>query len=146
MQKRTKTAASRAPVPMCAALAPFLSACRQQTPFNHDKDFIFASLKLGGRRPLSGQTLKADFVKPAAVSLGLVARTERFGWHCFRHSLSTWANHAAKDITVSQTLLRHAKPDMAVVSTQGSFERALDAQRLYISQLLATKAGFEAIQ
>jgi hypothetical protein len=27
----------------------------------------------------------------------------------FRHSLSTWANDTTKDITVSQTMLRHAK-------------------------------------
>lgn len=146
MQNRTKTKASKAPVPMCEALAAVLTEWRQQTPYNSDEDFIFASLKLNGRRPLWGQTLNADFVKPAAVFLGLVAKDERFGWHCFRHSLSTWVNDATKDITVSQTLLRHSKPDMTAVYTHGNFEKALDAQRQYMSQLLAAKAVSEVVQ
>jgi integrase len=146
LQKRTKTAASKAPVPMCEDLAAFLSEWRQRTPFNQDGDFIFASPKLGGRLPLWGQTLNADFVKPAAVTLGLVAKGERFGWHCFRHSLSTWANDSTKDITVSQTLLRHAKPEMTAVYTHGNFEKALAAQRQYMCQLLASKPTPEAVQ
>jgi hypothetical protein len=46
--------------------------------------------------------MNAKFVKPAANALGLVAEDECFGWHRFRHSLSTWANERTKDITVSQ--------------------------------------------
>jgi integrase len=131
---------------MCEALAAFLADRRQQTPYGNDEDFIFASLKLNGRRPLWGQTLNADFVKPASVSLGLIAKGERFGWHCFRYSLSTWANDVTKDITVSQTLLRHSKPDMTAVYTHGNFARALDAQRQYMSQLLATESVSEVVQ
>ena len=146
IQMRTKTKASKAPIPMCEALAAFLAAWRQQTLFNKDEDFIFASPKMNGRRPLWGQTLNAGFVKPAAVSLGLVVEGERFGWHCFRHSLSTWANDATKDITVSQTLLRHAKPDMTAVYTHGNFPKALDAQRQYMEQLLSAKSASEVPQ
>jgi site-specific recombinase XerC len=80
------------------------------------------------------------------VSLGLVAEGERFGWHCFRDSLSTWANDATKDITVSQTLLRHSKPEMTAVYTHGNFPKALDAQRQYMEQLLAAKPASEAAQ
>jgi site-specific recombinase XerC len=56
--------------------------------------------------------MNAKFVRPAALALGLglVAKDECFGWHRFRHSLSTWPNETTKDITVSQTMLRHAKP------------------------------------
>jgi integrase len=146
IQKRTKTKASSAPVPMCEALATFLAEWRRQTPFNQDEDFIFASPKLYGKLPLWGQTLNADFVKPAAVALGLVTEGARFGWHRFRHSLSTWANDATKDITVSQTLLRHAKPDMTAHYTHGDFPKALDAQRQYMEQLLAAKPASEATQ
>jgi integrase len=90
--KRTKTKASKAPVPMCEALAKTLSEFRQQTEYSKDEDLVFASPTLVGIRPLWGQTMNADFVKPAAVALGLVSEGERFGWHRFRHSLSTWAN------------------------------------------------------
>ncbi len=69
----------------------------------------------------------AQFVRPAGIELGLVAEGEHFGWHRFRHSLSTWANETTKDITVSQTMLRHAKPDMTAVYTHGNFGRALES-------------------
>ena len=77
-----------------------------------DEDFVFASPTLKGKQPLWGQTMNAQFVKPAGIELGLVAEGEHFGWHRFRHSLSTWASDTTKDITVSQTMLRHAKADM----------------------------------
>ena len=131
---------------MCQALAAFLTEWRQQTQYNRDEDFIFASPKLNGKQPIWGQTMNANFVKPAAVDLGLVAKDERFGWHRFRHSLSTWANETTKDITVAQTLLRHNKPDMTAVYTHGNFEKALDAQRQYMDQLLAAKPASEFAQ
>jgi hypothetical protein len=49
-----------------------------------------------------------------------------------------------KDITVSQTLLRHSKPEMTAVYTHGNFDKALEAQRKYMEQLLATKPASEA--
>lgn len=146
IQHRTKTLASKAPVPMCEALATYLAEWRQQTLYNKDEDFIFASPTLSGKQPLWGQTMNADFVKPAALALGLIAKDERFGWHRFRHSLSTWANEITEDITVSQTLLRHSKPAMTAVYTHGNFDKALEAQRKYMEQLLATKPASEATQ
>jgi integrase len=139
IQKRTKTKASNAPVPMCKALSVALTEWRRQTPYHRDEDFLFASDTVQGKQPLWGQTMNNHFVKPAAVALGFVAQTERFGWHNFRHSLSTWANEATKDITVSQTLLRHSKPETTALYTHGNFEKALEAQRQYMQQLLAMK-------
>jgi hypothetical protein len=143
---RTKTKASKAPVPMCEALAAMLQQWRQETPYSTDEDFVFASPALSGKLPMWGQSMNADFVKPAAIALQLVAEGERFGWHCFRHSLSTWANEATKDITVSQTMLRHAKPDTTGIYTHGNFSKALDAQREYMQELLAMKPASEAAQ
>ena len=92
------------------------------------------------------QTMNAKFVKPAAIGLGLAAEGERFGWHRFRHSLSTWANETTKDITISQTMLRHAKPDTTAIYTHGNFGKALDAQRVYMEQLLKMKPASESTQ
>jgi integrase len=144
--KRTKTKASKAPVPMCEALATTLSEFRQQTEYDKDEDFIFASAALKGKQPLCDQTMNAQFVKPAAVELGLVDKSERVGWHRFRHSLSTWANETTKDITVSQTMLRHAKPDTTAIYTHGNFGKALDAQRMYMEQLLRMRPASESTQ
>jgi hypothetical protein len=44
----------------------------------------------------------------------------------------------------SQTLLRHSKPEMTAVYTHGNFDKALEAQRKYMEQLLATKPVSEA--
>ena len=41
---------------------------------------------------------------------------------------ATLGTVAAKDITVSQTMLRHAKPDTTAIYTHGNFGKALDAQ------------------
>jgi integrase len=144
--KRTKTSASKAPVPTCEALATTLNELRQQASYNKDEDFVFASLNRNGKQPLWGQTMNAKFVKPAAIELGLVAEGERFGWHRFRHGLSTWANETTKDITVSQTMLRHAKPDTTAIYTHGNFGKALDAQRVYMEQLLRMKPASESTQ
>jgi integrase len=143
---RTKTKASKAPVPMCEALATTLNEWHQQTEHSRDEDFVFASPTLNGKQPLWGQTVNAQFVKPAAIKLGLVAEDERFGWHHLRHSLSTWANETTKDITISQTMLRHAKPDTTAIYTHGNFGKALEAQRLYMDRLLKMKPATESTQ
>jgi integrase len=131
---------------MCEALAAMLTELRKRSPYSGDGDFVFASPYLDGKQPLWGQTMNAKFVKPAAIGLGLAAEGERFGWHRFRHSLSTWANETTKDITVSQTMLRHAKPDTTAIYTHGNFGKALDAQRTYMDQLLKMKPASESTQ
>ena len=137
--------ASKAPVPTCDALAAKLTELGHETPYCGDEDFVFSSPYLHGNQPLWGQTMNARFVKPAAIELGLSSEG-RFGWHCFRHSLSTWANEATKDITVSQTMLRHAKPDTTAIYTHGNFEKALDAQRRYMDRLFKMKPTTESTQ
>ena len=77
--------------------------------------------------------MNANFVKPGAIKLKLVTEGERFGWHPFRHSLSRWPNETTKDVTVSHTMLRHAKPDTTAIYTHGNFGKALDAQRVHRS-------------
>lgn len=54
---------------MCEDLAAAWRRWREQTPYHREEDFIFASPTLGGKQPLWGQTLNADFVQPAAMGL-----------------------------------------------------------------------------
>jgi site-specific recombinase XerC len=105
-----------------------------------------ASLNRDGKQSLWWQTMNAKVVKPAAIELGLVLEGERSGWHRFRHSLSSWENETTKDITASQTMLRHAKRDTTAIYTHGNFGKALDAQRVYIEQLLRMKPASESTQ
>jgi site-specific recombinase XerC len=131
---------------MCEALARTLNELCQQTKYSRDEDCVFASPTLEGKRLLRGQTINAHFVKPGAVALGPVSESQRFDWHHFRHSLSTWANETTKDITVSQTMLRHAKPDTTAIYRHGNFGKALDAQCLYMEQLLRMKSASKSTQ
>ncbi len=48
--------------------------------------------------------------------------------------------------TVSQTMLRHAKPDTTAIYTHGNFGKALEAQRVYMDQLLRMKPASESAQ
>jgi hypothetical protein len=56
------------------------------------------------------------------------------------------ADETTKDITVSQTMLRHAKPDSTAIYTHGNFDKAVDAQRMYLDQLLKMKPATESTQ
>jgi hypothetical protein len=48
----------------CCAIA----ACRQQTPYSKDSDFVFPSFKLHGKQPRLGSMIVQDYIRPAAVS------------------------------------------------------------------------------
>ena len=67
---RTKTKASKAPVPMCESLAANLAELRQQTEYGKDDDFVFASPALNGKQPLWGQTMNAQFIKTSCNRVG----------------------------------------------------------------------------
>ncbi len=43
-------------------------------------------------------------------------------------------------------MLRHAKPDTTAIYTHGNFGKALDAQRVYMEQLLRMKPASESTQ
>ena len=63
-----------------------------------------------------------------------------------RRGTATLGTVAAKDITVSQTMLRHAKPDTTAIYTHGNFGKALDAQRVFMKQPLRMKPASESTQ
>ena len=143
----TKTKSSKADVPMCAVLAEFLRNWRRLTPYHRDTDYVFASDKLKGSKPRTGQMVNRHYLKPAAVAAGIIKEGERFGFHSLRHSLSTWVNTNLKDVKIAQTLLRHSTPDI----TAGKYihsvpEENLKAQAQYVALLLAAKPASEAKQ
>jgi integrase len=133
----TKTKASKANVPMCAALAQFLQTWRSQSPYHRESEFVFASDKLSGKKPRTGQMINQCYVKPAAIAAGIITPGERFGFHSLRHSLSTWVSNATKDVKVVQTLLRHSSPDITVGTYIHAIpEENLKAQGQYMSAMM----------
>jgi hypothetical protein len=43
-------------------------------------------------------------------------------------------------------MLRHSKPDTNAIYTHGNFDKALNAQRVYMDQLLKMKPASESTQ
>lgn len=93
----TKTRRSEGYVPMHPALAQFLLAWKEQTPYAKETDFIFPSLKAQGRVPVSPSVFIADHLRPAANAAGIqIPDGYRFGLHNLRHSLSSWLVNKGK--------------------------------------------------
>jgi integrase len=102
----TKTDASKKPVPLHPVVLGALTTWRGISPFAGRHDFLFASLRKNGEKPLSPDSLLAKSIKPAVKRAGI---TKQIGWHSFRHSLATWLRQIGVDVKVAQELMRHTK-------------------------------------
>jgi integrase len=102
----TKTEASRKPVPLHPSVVKCLAAWREESLYCAEGDFIFASVRLGGKQPLSPDTLLKKVIRPALRRAGITDKS--IGWHSFRHSLATNLRAAGVDLKTAQELLRHA--------------------------------------
>jgi integrase len=109
-----KTGRSKAPVACHSTLLHFLSEWRRISPHASDNDWIFPSLKMHGRIPMSAGIFVTDYLRPAALKIGIaIPDDQRFGLHSFRSSLATWMVSVAKtDLKTAQGSLRHANPQV----------------------------------
>ena len=53
---------------MVTGLAALMETWRTETMYSSDTDFIFPSIKLGGRQPRTGGIMVTDYIHPAAVA------------------------------------------------------------------------------
>jgi integrase len=119
-ETKMKTKASRKGMEMLPALAAALLIWRENTPYNQDGDWVFASPFTNGKRPYWPDSALKDHVKPAAVAAGI---TKRVTWHTFRHSLASFLGQQGEEVKTVQELLRHATSRITVdVYQQGSTE------------------------
>jgi integrase len=89
-------------------LADFMKRWKQQTLYPQPQDWVFPSLKLRGRKPRAANMLVEDYLRPAAVRTGVLAKTDtfRFGFHNLRHSLASFLVRTKTDPKTVQALLR----------------------------------------
>jgi integrase len=108
---KTKTDASDGYVPMHPLLTSHLEGWRGHTPYSQEADFVFPSLKLNGKVPLSASIFAKKYLRPAAIKAGVqIAKGQRFGLHNLRHSLSNWlVNKAKVEPKTVQGILRHSR-------------------------------------
>ena len=115
-----KTKASKGPVPLHPLLAEFLLSWKQKTPYSQPSDWVFASLRLNGKKPRVANMLVEDYLRPAAAKAGILSShrddcgrlmeddSRRFGFHNLRHSLASFLVRIRTDPKTVQTLLRHS--------------------------------------
>ena len=105
-----KTEESREPVVIGERTTEFLHEWHRQTPYAGKSDWVFASSKLRGKRPISGSQFVKDYIRPRFVEHGLIdpEYSGRAGLHAFRHSLATvLIVEESVDPKTAQSILRH---------------------------------------
>jgi integrase len=105
-----KTSSSAKPVPLHPILADVVGQWHRETPYHRPADWVFASARLKGKQPREGCQLVKNYVRPAAVKLGILKKNDnsRFGLHNLRHSLATAMVASGEDVKTVQGILRHA--------------------------------------
>lgn len=148
LQEGAKTKLSKSKVIMHAILAALLNAWRRETMYADDDDFVFASEKLGGEQPRSGSMLVEDYLRPAAIAAGII-KTEngkifggegeaikRFGFHSFRHSLTSWLMANGENPQVVRAMLRWTSLNMLWHYSHGFSQQKLEAQGAVLEKLV----------
>ena len=112
-------------------LAQYLKEWRKESLYPSDSDWVFPSYRCKGKIPLSASTCGKDYLRPAAVSAGVIKADEnvRFGWHNLRHSLATYFGSQEVPVQVIQKMLRHKKLEMTLHYTHGVNKQHTDAQK-----------------
>lgn len=118
-----KSTASRKPVPLHPLVLEALLEWKRQSFYRADADFLFASLRLKGAKPLAPDNLLKRYIRPAIQRAGIEGKI--IGWHNFRHSLATNLRAMGVDVKVAQELLRHAN----VRTTLDIYTRAVSQQK-----------------
>lgn len=117
----TKTEASRKPVPLHPTVAKTLSFWRTQTLYPADSDFVFPSIRLNGKKPVTPDMVLKKTIRPALERAGI--RDKVIEWHSFRHSLATNLRAAGVDLKTAQELLRHANSRITLGCTREPYRR-----------------------
>ena len=121
-----KTEASRKPIPMESVLAESLASLKQQSPYNHPNDWVFASPRVKGERPYWPDSALSKVVRRAAARAAI---TKHIGWHTFRHTYATLLTANGEDIKTVQESLRHASSRITLdVYAQGISSTKRQAQ------------------
>ena len=153
IQDGAKTKLSRSRVEAPKLLLDALSAWRGETVYAHDHDFVFPSEKLGGKQPRSGSQLVEDYLRPAAIRVGVIREEDgitsgpdgeevkRFGFHTFRHSLATCLMDEQENPAVVQAIMRHSKMDMTLYYSHSRRSAKRAAQERVLQRLVVPAAA-----
>jgi len=100
----TKSEASAQPLPMHPGLKDGLLEWRSQSLYNQPEDFVFASERLKGRKPLDLAAVLKKKIQPAFKRIGITG----VGWHTFRHTVGTMLAEMGEHQLTIRDYLRHS--------------------------------------
>jgi integrase len=100
VQNVPKTDASGNEIPVHPKLCEVLKEWKGKQ--KHEYSWVFASDKTGS--PYSDATILNNYIKPAALKLGIAG----LGWHTFRHSYKSWMATAKISPAQMKDLMRHS--------------------------------------
>jgi len=116
-----KTESSQKPMPVHPTVLETLGEWKRVCRYNKPDDWVFASRRHCGRKPIWGQAILRRYIRPVASRAGI---HKRFGWHTFRHTYSTLLRSVGTEFKVMQELLRHSSLRSTLdVYTQAIFAR-----------------------
>ena len=133
-----KTEDSEDPVPLIDLLALHLRDWQRERAHGRPSNWVFASAQKKGKTPRSSSVLTWDHLRPAAIAAGVkLKKGQRFGFHNFRHGLTSWLVNQGTDVKTVQGLLRHAN----VTTTLGLYTHRVNA-----SMMAAQAAMMQALE
>jgi len=147
IQPGAKTKLSKSTVTLHPILAQLLSDWRAEAAYAGDNDYVFASRKTSGKTPRYGSVVVEDHLRPAAVRAGVLEMKEgkvyiegefvkRFGFHTFRHSLTSWLMANSENPQIVRAMLRWTNLNMLAHYTHGFKADKLEAQGAVLKKLV----------
>jgi integrase len=136
----TKSAASRARLPLDPVVIDVLQDWKAIAPFRGPDDYVFASTILRGAKPLSGNSAQRDKLRPAAIRAGLGP----LGWHSLRHSYRTWLDEGGAGLSVMKDLMRHANISQTMAYGRGVDSANRAANATVVAMLNRTVTGLQS--
>ena len=107
---------------------------RSQTRYAKDGDWIFASNRMKGRRPVWPEAIMRNYIRPAAQRAGIV---KAITWHVFRHTFSTLLAENDEDVKTVQSLMRHANSIITMnIYTHAVSSKKRRAQQKVVEMIL----------
>jgi integrase len=118
-----------------SSAASMLKKWKDEAVYVTPDDWVFASVRTHGKRPVWGQSLMRKKIHPVAKKLGI---NKRIGWHTFRHSYSSILRSLGTDIKVQQDLLRHSSARLTLDTHTQSVTTAKREAQDAVIRLLVT--------
>lgn len=142
-----KNHAAKSSVAMHPVLAEFLRQWRGVTLYPAQKDWIFPSLRLKGKKNRSASTAAKDYLRPAAVYAGVIEEgsSKRFGWHNLRHSLATFLSRKIELAEITK-MLRQTQMQTTMRYTHRVPEQHREAQGHFLEALKLARSESSEVQ